>query len=166
VKYILTLALLMPGALSAMQSTELDLGSDTSYKELQVNAKLTQAPYGTQESRSSHETLRRFYTQSGSRLPHKLSHENGALSIGDYEANVNISQFYFPQQRTSIPKVLVAYKLTQASWLPILFPPNQLLFNFATLPLNGEGQKIEHKTENQELITLAIVAKWIEHKKE
>jgi len=160
VKYIFTLALLMPGALRAMQLSEsdlgLDLGSEKSYKKLVVVANLCQEPYGMM----SQDTLRRYYTNAHARLHHHHDIEQRTLKAGNYEATVNLM---FPLKDNST-QVVVDYELTQLPWISLIFNPTTITSHAAHLTIGGVAHKKEHRTSNNELVTLTLIAEWQAYK--
>ena len=164
----LTLALLAPSALNAMQASELDLGSEKSYKELHVTALLTQEPFGSMAKSYDSATVIRFYTQSNARLHHNLGREQASANTADCATNPGhcaaMVQFArCPLQKNSTV-VVVNYKLEQNPWSPPSFPLTTIASEQVHLTIGGEKHTVEHRTSNQELITLAMVATWNEYK--
>lgn len=156
-KHILSILLLMPGALNAMRVTDLDLGSETSYKQLQVVASLTQKPYGSQVESSHKEILTRFYTNSNARLHCVSEKDEDTVIAGNHAVHVNLYDGMLQENST---KVVVDYELTQLPMLSFFFSPTTIKYGHANLTIGGAEHKVEHSTSSNESVTLTLIAKW------
>lgn len=156
-KRILSLLLLIPGALNAMYSTELDLGSEKSCKQLQVVASLTQEPYGSQVSSSDRGVLSRLYTNSNARLHCVSEKDEDTVIAGNHAVHVNLYDGMLQENST---KVVVDYELTQLPMLSFFFSPTTIKYGHANLTIGGAEHKVEHSTSSNESVTLTLIAKW------
>ena len=149
---ILSLALLLSGAMYAMEMLDLDLGAEDTYTELTVAGTLSQKPHADNKN-----SLKRFYTLSNARLHSNNALNQCELNAHDYTATIEFSSISTHDQ------VVVVYELKERPWLPLLFNPTTIESGDCFLYPDKHTYKTERLTANNELVTLSIVATWTQH---
>lgn len=151
--FTLSLALLIPLALNAMiDYTPLELGSETSYKELAVVASLFH------QGKISTKSLTRYYTDSNARLHKEGATDKDTITIGNYVARVRL----FSTLEQNNTQVVVNYNITQHPMLSWIFNPTTIKNDSVHLTVGGKTHTVEHTSSDNETVTLTLAAKWEE----